>query len=367
MVDATRMNHHGLGQPATGCSMTTPCCRLNESAPPRNATPRTNLTLPRFHSMEELRQQPQWHGYLNAVFGAESEYTFPVDLNRNTFFYFNALPLEWQRALVARPLMATDATVDSRTGKMHRDYRIKGRRESRHAVYYKERPVKRYHGDWYALFGGDGDGNAGAATAWRYRLPHQSGGHANRSKVEVYHCADKMTSEFWMYEARGSGIFYDVGHTFVVRDAMHLRALNLTHGALRLLGYESVQFTHTYEHGLYKFELLDLRHLPAPALPSASSTASSTAPGGGRSKSESFLEGSDSQKDRHGKRNGPCPAESHAHHFTRGWGGRLPCACQLEVPLALPTARAGARHGSYVMTCLNCGGLDAGAQQSCVL
>ena len=201
---------------------------------------------------------------------------------------------------------------------MHRDYRIKGRKESRHAVYYKERPVKRYHGDWYVLFGGDGDGNAGAATAWRYaapcpcrltkavnprplpythlpplgvclyawryRLPHQSGGHANRSKVEVYHCADKMTSEFWMYEARGSGIFYDVGHTFVVRDAMHLRALNLTHGALRLLGYESVQFTHTYEHGLYKFELLDLRHLPAPALPSASSTASSTAPGGGASK-----------------------------------------------------------------------------------
>mgnify|MGYP006936581078 FL=1 len=117
MVDATRMNHHGLGQPATGCSMTTPCCRLNESAP-RNATPWTNLTLPRFHSLEELRQQPQWHGYLNAVFGAESEYTFPVDLDRNTFFYFNALPSEWQRALVARPLMATDATVDSRTGKV---------------------------------------------------------------------------------------------------------------------------------------------------------------------------------------------------------------------------------------------------------
>ena len=72
---------------------------------------------------------------------------------------------------------------------------------------------------------------------------------ADHTKVEVYHCADAMAREFWMYLAPGSGNFFDVGRTLVRRShatqskrgSQLLRALETEHAALRAQGYDSVQ------------------------------------------------------------------------------------------------------------------------------
>ena len=142
-----------------------------------------------------------------------------------------------------------------------------------------------------------------------------------------------------MYLAVGSGIFYDVGrsyrwlgtdggkHTSLLsyranhsvsahsRLPQFLEVTYDTFKTLRKEGYDSVQFPHTNEHNMWKFEIVDLRPLDDTHQRDAGTKA--------------------------------CPTAEAAAHFFSGWAGTLPCACQED-------SRA----------CLNCGGPDAGARPS---
>ena len=58
------------------------------------------------------------------------------------------------------------------------------------------------------------------------------GGFPSSSRVEVFHCAERepaVAEDYWMYLARGSGIFFDLGRTIAFRDRYELFvALNAT-------------------------------------------------------------------------------------------------------------------------------------------
>jgi len=319
--------------------MVAPCCHMNQTSSEQSASePPRRLQPPRFESAQALSNSSEWLAYLKAVYGTDTEPTFPLDLAQFNFFYFNVLPRQWQRDLASRPILGSDARVDLRTGIAHRHFK-KG--------VLSNNAVGRHRREWYILYGGLGGTGSGAATAWRYLHRDTLTGHANHSKVEVYHCSDKQSGRFWMYHARGSGIFYNVGRTFIARDALQLSALNLTHEELRRRGVESIQFTHTFEDGIYKYEVLDL--------PPSNGTASS---GAGQHNGTLFRNASDKLMMRLGLRNSACPTSDNARYFTRGWQGERPCRCQDRLPRP-------ARF--YGLPCLNCGGLDAGALQSCVV
>ena len=142
-----------------------------------------------------------------------------------------------------------------------------------------------------------------------------------------------------MYYAPGSGVWYDLGRTAIARDLYDLAAKHnvsvtsrycrkgapgvrppcanrrehMHHGtllvsatarALASRGFDSFQLTHTEEHGLYKYEIVDLRQLRAGG-----------AAKGGRVRALPPT---------------PCPRSSPSLgepllRFSHGWGGKLPC------------------------------------------
>lgn len=144
-------------------------------------------------------------------------------------------------------------------------------------------------------------------------------GFPSHQKVEVFHCAEREpphAEDYWLYLARGSGIYFDLGRTVAFRDRLELFvAMNATRrrptggkcryrgrrhryralkdgrgrvagvftaagyhcatandvanqqyhslawsiGRLVALGYDSLQLTRSEEHGVFKYELVDLR------------------------------------------------------------------------------------------------------------
>ena len=140
-------------------------------------------------------------------------------------------------------------------------------------------------------------------------------GFASHQRVVVYHCSDTFADSpllgFWMYLAPGSGVFYDLGKTLVARNASELTAHGMSQERLRAHGFDSVQFTHTWEDYIFKYEIVDVR---APV----NSTET-----------------------------GACPPASLLGSFYSGWTADAPCMCSHQ-------------HAS----CLHCRGrqaLDAGA------
>ena len=68
-----------------------------------------------------------------------------------------------------------------------------------------------------------------------------------------------------MYLAKGTGIFFKLGRTiaFHNRTSMTSGNRNESFGGLRQRKYDSLQFTHTQENGIFKYEIIDLRqHQP---------------------------------------------------------------------------------------------------------
>eukprot|EP00326_Haptolina_ericina_P034454 CAMPEP_0181253082 /NCGR_PEP_ID=MMETSP1096-20121128/47826_1 /TAXON_ID=156174 ORGANISM="Chrysochromulina ericina, Strain CCMP281" /NCGR_SAMPLE_ID=MMETSP1096 /ASSEMBLY_ACC=CAM_ASM_000453 /LENGTH=171 /DNA_ID=CAMNT_0023350919 /DNA_START=12 /DNA_END=527 /DNA_ORIENTATION=+ len=123
-----------------------------------------------------------------------------------------------------------------------------------------------------------------------------SRGFANGSRVEVYHCTESHNGpNYWMYLAPGSGIFFDLGRTYVASTHGSLRKEGFGRDGwtkLKRLGYDSVQFTHVREDLILKFEVVDLRQF-----------------------------GVTPWRDR------VCPDPPFMRHYTRGWGGAVPCLC----------------------------------------
>ncbi len=306
--------------------------------------------LPRFESYTELCAEPLWMRYLDAVYG--NELRFPIDLRAFHFFYFNYL----HHRPPARPLLSTNIDVPFMGDPQH------AIAAAGHAQSDRNLQRGRAHLDVYLMWGTCGAGissGCGRATVWVYpflangsvSLPngsvalHIDGGIPDNTRVEVYHCANgRDSASYWMYLAVGSGIFYDVGRSYrwlsaeVQKDSggKHLsilkELLNRTVSSherlpaylqhryqaftlLRQQGYDSVQFPHTTEHNMWKFELVDLRPLDV---------------------SQQRVAGMQA-----------CPNGTAAAYFFSGWGGTERCVCQEE------------GHA-----CLNCGGPDAGAGPS---
>lgn len=181
--------------------------------------------LPTFASVAELRSQPEWLSYVTRVYSLSS-LTFPLDTRPFSLFYVNHLPQALRTTLVS-DARSTDCSAvpvlsHSRTnGVMWHPKRHCNASEPTAAG----RPLRR-QGDAFAMWGGNGGPGKGAALAWAYS--HAATGHreataaavelpaapergvADHTKVEVYHCADAMARELWMYLAPGSGNFFDV-------------------------------------------------------------------------------------------------------------------------------------------------------------
>lgn len=365
-----------------------------EHEPGRRAWRAWHASLPVFASRAELDQHPHWARYIDALYD-RGTLTWPIDLT--TFRFFYAEPAITPKVYVtdSLPLLGrpygSDATMvnvsvpetlqragdprrrrgKSIPGRSYLDvYRLYHAPYSTAArstiwVYMHSRPVNSTHD---AAASGD-------ATVKREDAAVLSGGVASHSRVEVFHCAEaEGQTGFWMYGTRGTGVFFDVGRTFVARnrcdlwrltslsvrlsirgkggarclpvssklawtargggdgvnesragrtyamlhpemcpgfwcgshrELMHQQHINTEH-AIRLLrsrGYDSLQLTHSEEHGIYKYEIVDLRqHAPV-------------------------------------ERRGPmtlppsraCPNTHGRQAFSAGWGGgHRPCGCDVQ-------------------------------------
>lgn len=275
-------------------------------------------TLPTFRSRKEI--SGLWALYLDHIFGLDT-LVMPLKMSSFHFFYVDALPAELQGRV---PLLGRSSDFNRgsfssgetllRVGQ--RAFGITGR--SPDDVYHLYDPI---------AFAPDA-----ISTVWVYS--HRGGaneslGFPSFSRIEVVHCAENGNqTDFWLYPATGSGVYFDLGKTFVARNrcslwvqtniaAEHLRARgpircvpirqgwhcpddqgntnqskfyvgcrfshlrrfcpgfwcasaqemmakshSYTEAALKVLasrGFDSVQLTHTEEHGIYKFEIVDLR------------------------------------------------------------------------------------------------------------
>ena len=147
-------------------------------------------------------------------------------------------------------------------------------------------------------------------------------GAPDHSLIEVQHmCCDGLRQGgstrigFWHYLAPGSGIFFNVGKTFAtnshatMREAVKRRTgcdaaylanegistagatFDISFECLRLLGYNSIQFTHHMEHSFVLFEVVHLN-------------------------------------DMHDQAGDSCYAPEFEHKYRKGFDGSRPCNCK---------------------------------------
>ena len=288
--------------------------------------------LPAFSTPQELERPAAaaWKRYLEEVYGqllhehgkktdGHAAARFPIDLRTFNFFYYNILPRDARP--VRRAIFGFNSTwtlehdVPPGVSKASIEARAWLRSHIYGAPYERNPPFGRRHGDAFVQFAGAGNLALGQGTAWVYAYrdddPYAASsapafpgeaGFTSGTDVEVYRCASGPVHEYWMYHATGSGIFFQLGMTIAFRDRATMSARNASFGGLRVAKYDSVQFTHTQENGIFKFEILDLRqHQPYRHEHSC---------GGG------FCTGA-------------CPREdvAAAGIFRRGWGAEGQCTC----------------------------------------
>lgn len=180
----------------------------------------TTLTLPRFDTRASLQLRPEWEAYLEAVYGGPlPDSAFPIDLGDFDLFFKDKLTA----AGVAHPDPSAVAcpphfgSVSTNMSFTH---------DSPNWLWVSQ-PV----------------------------VPVQS-----HTRVEVVHSNDTTSADpefyeggrgYWMYRARGSGNYYDVGRTRIF--ATHAQAEAHTghaitdaefYTSLRTEGVDSIQFTH---------------------------------------------------------------------------------------------------------------------------
>lgn len=248
---------------------------------------------------------PAWDRYLVGVYGETVPAgAFPLDVGQFDMLYERLLPAAVRHAVAERPLLGATSANASDIKPEHALHRVPRRRRERRLPH-----------DAYSLWP-----SSTLAFAYHYRdhpgkkmgfrasdePPRLVHGHPDFAKVEVMHCYEDADDFYWLYAATGSGVYYDVGRTYVAKDAFamwrdtgvnqsrmlkhHYRgrrvcrtisekifepgfycvsrsedmhqSYRMTRRALATLierGYDSVQLTRTQEHGIHKFELIDLR------------------------------------------------------------------------------------------------------------
>ena len=271
----------------------------------------------------------EWKRYLEGVYGTgvlADNKTFPLDLARFNVFYERLLPDALRQLVHARPLLSlVDSANEShlrpadalcRRSNRRGHCRVLGRRafdvyshwpDMSTAFVYRyndskpaSKPSKRHPPKpALALWPG---GEAPVESA------HLQYGHASHKLVEVAHCYEDADDFYWLYHAVGSGVWFDLGRTYVAKNAIALwfapevnvsissmlahswrgrrtcrtvstrnfapgfycgtsaeimhQQYRMTRKALGTLaesGYDSVQFVQTEEHGMHKYEIIDLR------------------------------------------------------------------------------------------------------------
>jgi len=353
--------------------------------------------LPTFASLDALRSNAHWSAYLDQVYGLDT-LTFPFDLRRLTTFYSTAFESSSSFPLDRVPLLGT-ATPAAGYNLTHASLSM-ALDDVLTPVRGGKRPVCGRHAlDAYRLYHHPPfSEDAAERTIWLYghhhhkdgiasnrttRVPwlHPINGFPSHTKIEVLHCAEecatKGITDYWLYHAPGSGIYFDLGKTLVVRDRCGLwRSTNISYvvynnrrawprcvryrnawdltrssldwfggllphrcpgfwcgtahelmrqtqsftlHAIRQLikdGYDSVQFTNSEEHGIYKYEIIDLRQhakedvmLQMGRVSAATDIGSRVCPGGDQ-----------------GEQQAGSGRSSALRHYYRGWEGRRgPC------------------------------------------
>ena len=103
-----------------------------------------------------------------------------------------------------------------------------------------------------ATAGGGGDGGA------VHHHHHPTDGYPSHSKVEVFHCAEPASTrpnDYWMYAAKGSGVYFHLGRTLAARNRCELwQKVNVSQAPF---GYGPPRCRHTsrvrhlYRHGAW--------------------------------------------------------------------------------------------------------------------
>ena len=202
--------------------------------------------LPTFQSLRELQlTAPQWAAYLERVYGnLDAISSWPLNLSATLRFVYSDVPLPtWDNHMVPMLGMGPACGVRSSNGTMRAAcdpavpqetlLRVDGKR-GRHKLY-----TGRRYGDVFKLYHPPYPPEA-TTTMWVYpysdidksmsmELEHVQGAPSG-TRIEAFHCAENNNqSSFWLYHAPGSGVFFDVGRTFVARNRCTLwAALNLT-------------------------------------------------------------------------------------------------------------------------------------------
>lgn len=325
-------------------------------------------SLPSFASAENM--PVAWRRYLKRVYGPTvSNLPFPFHIKKLNFFFVSDLPASVKpcdRKLLGLPhansskILPGDALVPVPHDQMRGRYRYPGRM---------------YH-DVYSLYPNESHEEE---TAWVYLWPSSSHsddvhGFPSNSWVEVYHRFEDL-EDYWMYLAAGSGIYYQLGRTVVARDAQSLiskvdglgrnvtgrsqpistlrigrcwglhkcpSSSELMHQWYKLrqaaiqtlvrLGYESIQLTHVQEHGIFKFEIIDLRQHEA-------TTRECYSRDKRRASAHHFckprVKRALTKKEWQYGKSSACPTLSTSAFFRTGWNASVPCNCNSSAAFSL--------------------------------
>jgi hypothetical protein len=187
---------------------------------------RTKASWPRFDSVDALKQDVSWYGYLHSVYGSSvnDPNSFPIDVST-----FLVLQCDLMNSFGLQSFVAGLPACPGAFG------------------------------DAYTTFLGTPPG-----VVWIFQPA--SPGFPDNSRVEVTHIVQPSTQAsweadgFWMYHARGSGIFYNVGktkrywkhqelvHDFLLPDHACVgehqvdECVHVALAAAKLSGLDSVQF-----------------------------------------------------------------------------------------------------------------------------
>ena len=266
----------------------------------------------RFQDARALRRSSAWHEYLDAVYGAET-LSFPLSLTQLHYFHWDRLrdDVRAQLTLKAHPYWSS--------------IKLPQGQQLEFGDLYSTRPLsssyyRKHHWDVWRSFrpcnGCDGAGSLvsrGVASGGLIEVAHLC-----CDADEAYALAGRPPDGFWMYMQPGSGVFLNVGRTHVTLNhstvvaelaqlgcshkllrehnvsSTHLPEWQLSYPCARVLGFDTLQFTHQHEEGLTRYEVLLVKDL----MPQTSSS--------GR---------------------GGCPGTGFERAFFTGWDGRRPCTC----------------------------------------
>ena len=331
--------------------------------------------LPTFSSPSDVT--PEWSRYLERVYkGPLPANAFPLNLKTFELFYVDLLPVEEQPFVQLRPLLGeANKTNTSRFSKALR--RVPTGNNWR-------KKLLRRQGDVYSLWPSIDN----LAFVYQYDVRGKwvasPSGYPSHSIVEVMHCYEDADNFYWMYSAKGSGVSFDVGNTIVARNAFELwrmanlsiteslsrmsrrcrplppngkikatigfycgspkeemhQSYRLTRQALAVLlqrGVDSVQLIRTEEHGIFKFELIDLRphrrvlHCYDGRFHERKSTTKGCSYGRGPASDEETWSATPQASS--------CPTDGApgkgvwvTPSFRSGWAGRNECRCPLSRP-----------------------------------